>query len=276
MLFVASRSCVASSAEDGIVVIDVAIYSTASAFVDFGGALDADVFSDVVGFGFDTTAGLLCLYGGELALASCAVRGARTLRLESIHSYTLSLSLFRSLTLQITALLPSLDDDVDVASSQDRISRYKTKASGSLGEKPSLGLGLLGVRQGEKGVCKCVMVVRLVLIASRGGNVLMERWAHRDSATALIPRDSPLHQHQRRGGGGNIDDDETVTLQRGEALSWLHGAAAELLTGTETKDEEQIVMRRNGVPIVFVPIGDVIFYYVGSDDVDEMQCTFGS
>ena len=135
---------------------------------------------------------------------------------------------------------------------------------------------LLGVRQGEKGVCKCVMVVRLVLIASRGGNVLMERWAHRDSATALIPRDSPLHQHQRRGGGGNIDDDETVTLQRGEALSWLHGAAAELLTGTETKDEEQIVMRRNGVPIVFVPIGDVIFYYVGSDDVDEMQCTFGS
>ena len=104
----------------------------------------------------------------------------------------------------------------------------------------------------------------------------MERWAHRDSATALIPRDSPLHQHQRRGGGGNIDDDETVTLQRGEALSWLHGAAAELLTGTETKDEEQIVMRRNGVPIVFVPIGDVIFYYVGSDDVDEMQCTFGS
>ena len=67
-----------------------------------------------------------------------------------------------------------------------------------------------------------------------------------------------------------------TTLQRGEALSWLHGAAAELLTGTETKDEEQIVMRRNGVPIVFVPIGDVIFYYVGSDDVDEMQCTFGS
>ena len=93
VLFVASRSCVASSAEDGIVVIGVAIYSTASAFVDFGGALDADVFSDVVGFGFDTTAGLLCLYGGELALASCAVRGARTLRLESIHSYTLSLSL---------------------------------------------------------------------------------------------------------------------------------------------------------------------------------------
>ena len=68
---------------------------------------------------------------------------------------SLSLSLFRSLTLQITALLPSLDDDVDVASSQDRISRYKTKASGSLGEKPSLGLGSLESGK-EKRVCVSV------------------------------------------------------------------------------------------------------------------------
>ena len=45
-----------------------------------------------------------------------------------------------------------------------------------------------------------------------------------------------------------------------------------MLDGERGADEEELVMRRNGTPIIFSPVGpDLVFYYVGSDDVDEMQ-----
>ena len=116
--------------------------------------------------------------------------------------------------------------------------------------------------------CGCAGV-SLILIASRSGGVVLERWAHRESAVRLLSPTSPLARCTPSSDGAS-----TVVKQRAEVLSWLHSTAMRMIHEDGVADENERVMRRNGVPIIFSPVGpELVFYYVGSDDVDEMQCT---
>ena len=116
--------------------------------------------------------------------------------------------------------------------------------------------------------CGCAGV-SLILIASRSGGVVLERWAHRESAVRLLSPTSPLARCTPSSDGAS-----TVVKQRAEVLSWLHSTAMRMFHEDGVADENERVMRRNGVPIIFSPVGpELVFYYVGSDDVDEMQCT---
>ena len=139
------------------------------------------------------------------------------------------------------------------------------------------------------------MVVALILIASKSGGVILERWTRRDGAQKLLSSTSPLLQKgqalkkkrensaagtfngaaaENDSGAKEYNNDEETSLliqQRGEVISWMHTSAKSFIS-EGVKDEEEIVMRKNGVPIVFVTVGEIVFYFVGSEEVDEMQC----
>lgn len=121
------------------------------------------------------------------------------------------------------------------------------------------------------------MEVTLVLIASKSGGIILERWARYDSAVKLLPSNSLLKQQNCSVDSGY----DVNSKQKGEILSRLHSTAKTLLeycapnninNGSIEGEENEHVMSINGFPVIFVPVGDTIFYYVGSEDVDEMQC----